>query len=250
MRTVRRTVGVLCISVAPALAGDNPAGIDWQTLPGLQVARTETSVGQFHRFVKSQGLVTQAEQRGGGEVYEGGWVRKAGWTWRTPFGRPADDSEPAVHVTFAEARAFCRWAGGRLPTDKEWRAAAYTEQRERPAPPFEPGRVYPYPGGDSPAGAICLADCGNNAQRLAVAHGAPLTRGAGHAPVGRTPPGVNGLFDMGGNVWEWVDEAAGGDQLLTRGGSWWYGAGPMRAEHLQAKPADTAVVYIGFRCVR
>ena len=250
LRNPRLILSALCFATAPVLADNNPAGIDWQPLPGLQVARTETSAGQFRRFVQAQGVVTLAEQRGGGEVYEAGWVRKPGWTWRSPFGRPAADDEPAVHVSFAEAQAFCRWAGARLPTDEEWRAAAYTEQRSRPPPPFEPGRVYPYPSGDSPAGAICLADCGANAQRLAVAHGANLSRGAGHAPVGLTPPGVNGLFDMGGNAWEWVDEAASGDQRLTRGGSWWYGAGPMRAEHRQAKPTDTAVVYIGFRCVR
>jgi formylglycine-generating enzyme len=50
-----------------------------------------------------------------------------------------------------------------------------------------------------------------------------------------------------------VDEPAGATGAVerrTRGGSWWYGAGPMRAEHLQGKPSDTTVVYIGFRCAR
>ncbi|NJR43431.1 MAG: SUMF1/EgtB/PvdO family nonheme iron enzyme, partial [Akkermansiaceae bacterium] len=42
------------------------------------------------------------------------------------------DDEPAAHVTFDEARAFCQWAGGALPTDKQWVAAAYTEQRAQP----------------------------------------------------------------------------------------------------------------------
>jgi formylglycine-generating enzyme len=67
--------------------------------------------------------------------------------------------------------------------------------------------------------------------------------------VARGPAGVNGLHDMGGNAWEWVDQ---GDDTSrrTRGGSWWYGAAQMRADHLQGKPADTAVVYIGFRCAR
>jgi formylglycine-generating enzyme required for sulfatase activity len=46
-----------------------------------------------------------------------------------------------------------------------------------------------------------------------------------------------------------VDQGSDADRR-TRGGSWWYGERPMRADHLQGKPADTAVVYIGFRCAR
>lgn len=242
--------------LAPSPAG-NPAGIDWQALPGLQVARTETTVAQLRRWVQATGTRTAAEQRGGGEVYEAGWVRKPGWVWNAPFGRPAADDEPAVHVTWHEAQAFCRWAGGRLPRDDEWARAAYTEQRERPAAPFVRGRAYAFPTGDTPAGAICLGDCGAPAVALAVAPPGVLTRGAGHAPAGRSAAGVNGLFDMGGNAWEWVDDRPDPARAeppeaerRTRGGSWWYGAGPMRAEHHQAKAAGTSVAYIGFRCVR
>jgi formylglycine-generating enzyme len=237
-----------------AHAQRDPAGIDWQALGEFSIARTETTIGQFRRFVDASRMVTRAEQDGGGEVYEAGWVKKNGWTWRTPFGGgTAHDDEPAVHVTFDEAQAFCRWAGGRLPTDEEWVRAAYTESRESPSAPFARGRTYPFPTGASPEGAQCLGDCGPAAKRRAVNHGARLWRGDGHARVTATPAGVNGLHDMGGNVWEWVDEprgAGGNAERRTRGGSWWYGAAQMRASHLQGKPADTAVVYIGFRCVR
>ena len=159
-----------------------------------------------------------------------------------------------MHLTWPEADAFCPCAGGRLPTDAEWVGAAYTEQRERPAPPVLRGRSYPYPTGERPEGAMCLGDCGDAASR-AVAHGAALSRGFGHALAGQTPAGVNGLHDMGGNTWEWVDEPAGAGpasdaERRTRGGSWWYGAAPMRADHRQSKPPLTAVVYIGFRCAR
>ena len=225
------------------------AAIAWQPVGGFEIARTETTVAQFRAFAEATKTVTRAEHEGGGEVYEAGWTKKPGWTWRTPFGRPAGDAEPAVHVTFAEAQAFCRWAGGRLPTDAEWLRAAYTETRAAPPTPFATGRIYEYPTGDTPAGAQCLGDCGPG---RAVAHGAALSRGAGHAAAGTTAAGVNGLFDMGGNAWEWVDHAdgAGGSERRTRGGSWWYGAAQMRAGHVQSKPPDTAVVYIGFRCAR
>jgi formylglycine-generating enzyme required for sulfatase activity len=71
--------------------------------------------------------------------------------------------------------------------------------------------------------------------------------------AGITPAGVIGLHDMGDNVWEWVDEpvgASGNAERRTRGGSRWYGAAQMRADHLQGKPGETTLVYIGFRCVR
>jgi formylglycine-generating enzyme required for sulfatase activity len=63
--------------------------------------------------------------------------------------------------------------------------------------------------------------------------------------------GVNGLYDMGGNAWEWVDEPPGHSaSKRTRGGSWWYGEAQMRADHLASKDGGFSAVYIGFRCVR
>jgi formylglycine-generating enzyme len=256
-------VGLLMTSCPVAAqtltAPANPAAIDWQPIASgsqpFSIARTETTVGQFRRFAQATGFTSQAERAGGGEVYEAGWVRKPGWTWATPFGPQgkAADNEPAVHVTYDEAQAFCRWSGGRLPTDAQWVEAAYTERRTTPPAPFVTGRTYPYPTGDSAQGAQCLADCGPSARTRAIRHGASLLRGDGHVAAGRTPAGVNGLYDMGGNAWEWVDEPAGGAgnaERRTRGGSWWYGAAQMRADHLQSKPGNTTVVYIGFRCVR
>ena len=253
-RPLAAVAAAAILAVVGTHAAATPA-IDWVSLERFQIARTETTVGQFRRFVQATGLVTRAERVGGGEVYEAGWVRKPGWTWSAPYGPahvPADD-EPAVHVTFDEARAFCRWAGGRLPTDAEWVSAAYTEQRASPPAPFVRGRTYPYPTGESPFGAQCLGDCGEAARDRAVRHGATLLRGHGHARVATTAPGVNGLFDLGANAWEWVDEprgASGPVERRTRGGSWWYGAAQMRVDALQGKPPATAVVYIGFRCVR
>jgi formylglycine-generating enzyme required for sulfatase activity len=230
--------------------------IQWQRVGSFEIARTETTVGQFAEFAAATGIVTRAERAGGGQVYEAGWVRKPGWTWRSPYGqKPAAPDEPAVHLSFDEAQAFCRWAGGALPTDAQWVSAAYTEQRLQPPAGFERGRVYRYPVGESPQGAQCLADCGEAAAARGVAPADALTRGHGHAAVARTPAGVNGLYDMGANVWEWVDAPEGlpltsDVPRRTRGGSWWYGAGPMTASHVQDKPASTAVVYIGFRCAR
>lgn len=229
----------------------NPAQIDWQRVGDFSIARTETTIAQFRRFSTATKLTTLAERNGGGEVYESGWTKKAGWNWHSPFGKPGADDEPAAHLTFDEAQAFCKWAGGALPTDAQWLSAAYTEQRSSPPSGYERGKTYAFPTGNSATGAQCLADCGEAAKSRAINHGARLLRGDGHARVGATPAGVNGLHDMGGNLWEWVDEPRGaGGEKRTRGGSWWYGAAQMKADYLQSKPINTTVIYIGFRCAR
>lgn len=48
-----------------------------------------------------------------------------------------------------------------------------------------------------------------------------------HAPAGATNLGINGLYDMGGNVWEWIADGRG-DDALTAGGSWWGTTPPRR----------------------
>ena len=233
----------LTLALTVAIVG---AATDLQEINRFAIDRSETTVGEFRAFVHAAGLRSRAEQQGGGGVYESSWVFKPGWTWRAPYGLPATDNEPAVHVTFEEAQAYCRWAGKRLPLEAEWIEAAYTERRAAPPAPFVSGKTYPYPTGESPMGANCLDDCGRAAvqDRSAI-----LARGRGHAVAGSSRAGVNGLYDMGANVWEWVDGGSGNERL-TLGGSWWYGAAQMHRGHRASKPPDTAVVYIGFRCVK
>lgn len=219
---------------------------DMQKIGSFAIDRTEVTVGAFARFAQTTEFVSKAEREGGGLVYGAGWEQKSGWTWRSPFGTRAVDDEPAVHITFDEAQAYCRWAGKRLPTAEEWTEAAYMERRKEPSSPFVTGHTYQYPTGDEPEGANCLEDCGTTP---ALDYSAVLDRGIGHAKAGTTKQGVNGLYDMGANVWEWVDTGPGASQG-TLGGSWWYGAVQMKRGHTASKPRDMAVVYIGFRCVK
>ena len=214
---------VLAFLAFPSLAQPS----DRVPVDGFWMDRTEVTIGQIRSFTSKLGP-TAAERAGGGHEFAGGWTRRPGWVWSAPYGTPGADHEPAVHVTWDEARAYCRAQGGRLPSMGEWRRAAYTETRATPTDGFETGKTYTYPVGDQPAGM------NNSRQR--------------HVPVGTTKRGVNGLFDMGANVWEWVEDRQG-KEALTAGGSWWYGPDMAKASGAQWKDAEFYAVYIGFRCV-
>ena len=236
MRGVLVAISVLSMAI-PVRAGE------------VAVDRTEVTIGAFAEYVTATGTVTKAETSGG-MVFEAGWVTKPGWNWRTPYGVRSSPDEPAVHITYDEAEAYCTWRGGRLPTRDEWVSHAYTERRTEPPEPYVAGTTYPYPTGDTPFGANCLRDCGNAVGNPVGKddYSAFLMRGYGHARAGSTIAGVNGLYDMGANVWEWATSGEG-PQQATMGGSWWYGASQMMADYGATKPRDMAVLYIGFRCI-
>lgn len=218
----------IVFSVFVSATISNAATADRVSLGIFQIDRTEVTITAFAAFARRTGLVTVAEKAGGGFEFGAGWERRPGWTFRTPFGKQAEPDEPAVHISWSEAQAFCTDAGGRLPTRGEWSSAAYTEQRVNPNNGLVRHRTYPYPVGDRPDGM-------NNNR-------------TSHVRVATTRRGVNGLYDMGANAWEWLADRQG-DDALTAGGSWWYGPEKTRAQGMQWKPADFYAVYVGFRCV-
>jgi formylglycine-generating enzyme len=218
------TFVTLCFTAAPVFAQET----ERVNLGAFAIDKTEVTIAQFRRFSQSTKLITAAQRDGAGFEFSGGWTRRAGWNYERPQGKPGADNEPAVHISWHEANAYCKQAGGRLPTLNEWVSAAYTEQRARPTDGFVKGKTYTYPVGNTPDGM-------NNNR-------------SNHVAVATTKPGVNGLYDMGANVWEWLADRRDAD-ALTAGGSWWYGPEQTRAEGVQWKAADFYVVYIGFRCV-
>jgi formylglycine-generating enzyme required for sulfatase activity len=109
-------------------------------------------------------------------------------------------NQPVVGVSFSEAEAFCAWAGGRLPTEEEWEAAARGPK----------GLVYPW--GDVWQDGICNT----------IEAGLRVTSPIGLFPRGRQAD--RAIDDLAGNVWEWCESFYDlkhyPDARVLRGGSW------------------------------
>jgi formylglycine-generating enzyme required for sulfatase activity len=118
----------------------------------------------------------------------------------------ADRARAKSGVTRDEAESYCASRGGRLPTDDEWIVAASVSVR---------GSVRRYPWGDT--GAVCRRGA------WGLAQGPCASTGEGPDTVGAHPEGATdrGIFDMAGNVAEWVArDPDKPDAGVARGGSW------------------------------
>ncbi len=189
--------------------------------PGFFISDAETTNAQFAAFVTATGYITFAEKNGwslvGGEgSAEWEWKHMDGANWRRPFGPDGPDAEkfpdhPVTQISGDDARAYCKWIGGRLPNINEWEIAARA------------GAKTLYPWGEKFDPKKANTWNGKNHRKNTREDGFVLT-----APVRNYPPNAWGIYDVVGNVFEycegkppWMGATEMKRKICGRGGSWW-----------------------------
>ena len=132
---------------------------------------------------------------------------------------------PVETVTWYEAKDYCRKLGKRLPTESQWEKAA------------RGGAITDYYWGNSEGDISRYAWYVGN------------SNGKTH-PIGQKEPNRFGLYDMAGNVWEWIadDRNNNGKYKVLRGGSWFSLPADMRSSSRGTFSPDYSYSSVGFRC--
>jgi sulfatase modifying factor 1 len=182
------------------------------------IGQSEVTVGAYKRYVAAAS----------GKMPPDSPKQYKGWK---------DDNLPMVDVTWGEARDYCTWAAGRLPTEAEWEYAAR--------------------GGTPDA---------RYGDLNAIAWNKMNSANQTHDVAGKSPNAF-GLFDVLGNVWEWVNDwydphyypsspsqdpagPASGLERVQRGGSWIVDPTLLRLSDRYSYKPDARSDFFGFRCAR
>jgi sulfatase modifying factor 1 len=261
-------------------AADGEGPVREVTLQPYWIDETVVTNADFAGFIEATGYVTEAENFGWSFVHasqlsEGErrkrnefrvaglewWYRVDGSNWRQPvvpgvcFREMKREAHPAVHLSWNDAAAYAQWRGKRLPTEAEWEYACRGGLVQQ---------TYPWGNDLTPAGKhrcniwqgeFPKTDRGEDGYR-------------GTAPARSFKPNGYGLFNMTGNVWEWVGDwfdpnyGLYGDRVdpkgpvmgtarVMRGGSYLCHASYCNRYRCSARTSntpDTSSGHLGFRC--
>ena len=238
------------LSPEPGQVWTNSLGMKFVPLGQIRVSIWETRVEDYDAFCRATG-----------RHYEPPDFQQA-------------STHPVVKVNWFDAVAFCKWLtekeheeniledrqSYRLPTDPEWSAAVGLANEGATTPEARDGKIRnEFPWGKQwppPAGAGNYAD--RNGQR---GRGATLENYSDNfpqtSPAGSFKPNALGLYDLGGNVWDWCMEgykgnsaSAGRDWGVLRGGSWATSNRlEMQSSYRNVVDRNERDVIYGFRCV-
>jgi formylglycine-generating enzyme required for sulfatase activity len=237
---------------------------------GFALGQREVTVEEFRRFIEDTGYHTQAELAGQSNIYDepsGRLMDRNDVNWRHDFnGRRARGDLPVLHVNWYDARAYVQWLSERtgqsyrLPTEAEFEYA------------IRAGSVTAYWWGDgTPSGIIENmtgdGDKSGSGRTWNIGFEGYSDRYWGPAPAGSFTANPFGLYDMAGNVSEWVADCwhetytrapsdgsawvnPGCGRRVVRGGYWASAPRAARSASRLSAAADVHGSVVGFRIAR
>lgn len=234
------------------------------------IGRSEVTVAQFREFVRASGYVPDSDKLGGASVYDetsGRMQMVASADWQDDYaGKRARDNDPVVNVSWNDAQAYAQWLSQR--TGKQYRLAseAEFEYAERG------GTTAPYWWGDGTPKTPVENLTGDGDRSPSHRSWSNAFRDYddgywGPAPVMSFQPNPFGIYDIDGNVSEWVADCwhdnytraphdgsawvnPGCSERVIRGGSWGSAPEQDRSAYRQAAAATARSGRVGFRVVR
>ena len=201
----------------PYLVVDEEGPLRTSKIKRFWMDATTVTNARFAQFVQETGYQTQAEAFGDSFVFNGllpqddfferavvgvpWWRSVEGACWHNPTGTKypsqAEPDHPVTHISWYDAMAFAKWAGGRLPNEAEWEHAARGGL----------GDVkYPW-GDDDPRDDTLEGQFNCNIwQGTFPTDNSEKDGYYGTAPAQSFAPNAYGLYQMCGNVWEWTTQ--------------------------------------------